>query len=223
MKTLAAISVCLAGTMIVHSQPAVSVEQYYFTRAGGSEGTMTPMANFTSSSNWYGEARYNFDELNTFSLYAGKRFSGRGNLSWDATPLIGGLMGQMNGGSVGVHFGMDYRKLFFASQSQYSFSVENNNDRYFYNWSEFGYNATSWFYAGLALQQTNIYKSPGKLEPGCMVGFSISNWTIPFYAFNTGEQQRYFVMGVNWQWEGKKKKSKNEQVLTAEPNNHAYD
>ena len=223
MKTLAAISVCIISTMNVHAQAAAAVEQYYFTPAAGSEGMMTPMANFTTSNNWYGEARYNFDELNTFSLYAGKRFSGTGNLSWEATPLIGGLMGQMNGGSVGVNFGMDFRKLFIASQSQYSFSLENNSDRYFYHWSEVGYNATSWLYAGLAIQQTNIYKTLVKLEPGCMIGISIKNLTIPLYAFNTADQERYFVLGLNWQWEGKKKKSKNEQVLTAEPNNHSYD
>ena len=223
MKTLAAISVSFICTLSVRPQSAGAVEHYYFTRAAGSEAMMTPMANYTTSKNWYGEARYNFDELNTLSLYAGKKFSGNGNLSWEATPLLGGLIGQMNGGSVGLHFGMDYRKLFFASQSQYSFSVENNIDKYFYNWSEVGYNATSWLYAGLALQQTNVYKMTGKLEPGCMIGFSIGKWTIPLYAFNTATDERYFVLGLNWQWEGKKKKFKNEQVLTAEPNNHEYD
>src|SRR6476619_7539764 len=117
MKTMAAISVCIISSMNARSQSAASVEQYYFTPTAGSEGMMTPIANFTTSNNWYGEARYNFDELNTFSLYAGKRFAGSGNLSWEATPLIGGLMGQMNGGSVGLNFGIDYRKLFFSSQS----------------------------------------------------------------------------------------------------------
>jgi hypothetical protein len=223
MKTLAAISFCLVSVLDARSQSAAVVEQYYFTPAAGSAAMITPMANFTTSNNWYGEARYNFDELNTFSLYAGRKFAQRGNISWEATPLIGGLIGQMTGGSVGVNFGADYRKLFFASQSQYSFSVENNADRYFYHWSEFGYNATSWLYAGLAMQQTNIYKTTGKLEPGCMIGFSVRNWTIPLYAFNAGEEERYFVLGLNWQWAGKKKKSKNEQVLTAEPNNHKYD
>ena len=223
MKTIAAISACVFSAFSVHAQSAATVEQYYFSPAVGSAAMMTPMANYTTSNNWYGEARYNFDELNTFSLYAGKKFSGKGNFSWQATPVIGGLVGQMNGGSVGVNMGMDYRKLFFASQSQYSFSVENNTDKYFYNWSELGYNATPWLYAGLAVQQTNIYKALGKLEPGCMVGFSIKNWTIPLYAFNTDGRERYFVLGLNWQWEGKKNKSKNEQVLTAEPNNHKYD
>lgn len=164
------------------------------------------MANFTSSKNWYGEARYNFDELNTFSLYAGKKFTGGSNLSWEATPLIGGLMGQMTGGSLGMNFGMGYKRLFFLSQSQYSFSLQHIDDKFFYNWSEMGVEATNWFYAGLALQQTNIYRTEGRMEPGCMIGFSVRNWTIPLYAFNTSEQERYFVLGLMWQWEQKQKK-----------------
>ena len=223
MRTIAAISFYVFSVLNTHAQSAAAVEQLYFTRAAGSDAVMTPMVNFTTSNNWYGEARYNFDELKTFSLYAGRKFSGNGNLSWQATPMIGGLMGLMNGGSVGVNFGMDYRKIFFASQSQYSFSVENSTDKFFYNWSELGYNATSWLYAGLAMQQTNLYRTIGRLEPGCMIGFSIRNWTIPLYAFNTADQERYFVLGLNWQWEGKKKKFKIEQVLTAEPNNNKND
>ena len=184
---------------------------------------MTPIAHITSSNNWYGEARYNFDELNTFSLYAGRKFAGSGNLNWEATPIVGGLMGQMNGGSLGMNVGFDYKRLFFLSQSQYSFSMENGTDKFFYNWSELGFEATQWLYAGVAVQQTNIYQEKGRMEPGCMIGFSIKNWTIPLYAFNTSDQDRYFVLGVNWQWEGRKKKTRNEQVITSETNTNKFE
>lgn len=185
---------------------SAAFEHYYFTPTPGSAGIATPMANFTSSKNWYGEARYNFDELNTFSLYAGKKFSGGHNISWEATPIVGGLMGQMTGGSLGMNFEMGYRRLFLLSQSQYCFSLEHSTDKYFYNWSEMGVEATSWLYAGIALQQTNVYRTEGKMEPGCVIGFSIKNWTIPLYAFNTSDEERYFVLGLTWQWDSKTKK-----------------
>lgn len=216
MKCFVIISV-LVICFEANAQSSGAVEQYYYTRTTGTAATMTPIAHITSSNNWYGEARYNYDEVNTFSLYAGRKFSRSGIVSWEATPLIGGLMGQMTGGSLGMNLGMDYRKLFFTSQSQYSFSIENAANKFFYNWSELGYTATSWLYAGLALQQTNVYRSLGKMEPGCMIGFSIKNWTIPLYAFNTTDEERYFVLGVNWQWENRKRKSKNE-VITADAN-----
>lgn len=213
MKLYAAIPILLI-CLQVNAQSAV-VEQYFYTRTQGSEAMVTPMANFTTPGNWYGEARYNFDELNTFSLYAGKKFTGGNVLSWEATPLIGGLLGQMTGGSLGMNFGMDYKRIFFSTQSQYSFSLENTTDKFFYNWSEVGVEATKWLYAGIALQQTNVYRTQGKMEPGCMVGFSFNNWTIPFYAFNTSNEERYFVLGLNWQWQSKTKRN-TDQILTAE-------
>lgn len=200
-----------------NAQSSGAVEQYYYTRTSATAPMMTPIAHITSANNWYGEARYNYDELNTFSLYAGRKFSNAGIVSWEATPLIGGLLGQMTGGSVGMNVGMDYRKLFFTSQSQYSFSIENTSEKFFYNWSELGYEATRWLYAGLALQQTNVYRNTARMEPGCMIGFSIKNWTIPLYAFNTADEQRYFVLGINWQWESRKRTNKNE-VITADAN-----
>ena len=199
------------------------VEQYYYTRTATVDAVMTPIAHITSSKNWYGEARYNFDELNTFSLYAGKRFSKAGILSWEATPMIGALMGQMKGGSVGMNGGIELEKIFFSTQSQYTFSLENSTDKFFYTWSELGYAATSWLYAGLALQQTNVYRENVKIEPGCMIGFSIKNWTIPLYAFNNSDRERYYVLGVNWQWDNKKKKNRTQQFVTAQPNEYKYE
>lgn len=222
MRRSIIISAIVAGVVSVQAQSG-GVEQYYYTRTSGSEAVMTPIAHYTSDNNWYGEARYNFDELNTLSIYAGKRFTRNGQLSWEATPMIGGLMGQMKGGSLGMNVGMDFRKLFFTSQSQYSFSIDNAGDKYFYTWSELGYSATNWLYAGLALQQTNVYREDGKMEPGCMIGLSMKNWTIPLYAFNTSDRERYFVLGVNWQWETKKKKKNSEQVITVQPNTIKYE
>lgn len=218
MKSCLAISIFIMCVLNVHAQASGGVEHYYFTRSAASPALMTPIAHITSANNWYGEARYNYDEVNTFSLYAGRTFSGKGNVSWQATPLLGGLMGEMTGGSLGMNFGMDFRKVFLTSQSQYSFSLENNVDKYFFNWSEIGYEVTRWLYGGLALQQTNIHRMQGRMEPGCMVGFSIRNWTIPLYAFNTSGTERYFVLGVNWHWETKKRKTKTDQLITAEQN-----
>ncbi len=52
------------------------MEQYYYTHTGGT-AAYVPMAHYNTSNNWYGEARYNYDEFETFSLYAGKKFSKR--------------------------------------------------------------------------------------------------------------------------------------------------
>jgi hypothetical protein len=188
------------------TQSAGGVEQMYYMRAG-ENSTMVPRAHFTSGNNWYGEARYNYDDLQTFSMYGGKTFSKKGNWSYSATPLIGGLIGKMNGGSFGLNMDLSYQNLFISTQSQYTFSLEESNDKFLYSWTELGYQAMPWLYGGMALQQTNIYRTNGKLEPGCMLGLSIRNWTVPLYVFNPAGKEMNFVLGFNWEWEKKKNKT----------------
>lgn len=194
---------CLASFQ-VRSQTGGAFEQLYYTRADDG-ASIVPMVHYTTKNNWYGAARYNYDEARTFALYAGRTFSGRGDLSYSATPMVGGLMGKMNGGSVGMNVDLDFENLFFSTQSQYSFSLEEKTNKYFFTWSELGYQATPWLYGGMALQQTNAYHSAVKFEPGCMIGLSVKRWTVPLYIFNQAGGDPYFVMGINWAWEKQKK------------------
>jgi len=211
MKSKLLILLACLSFKTASTQKTVGVEQYYYMRSG-ENATIVPMAHYTSSRNWYGEARYNYDELETFSLYAGRTFMNSGLLSWSATPVIGGLIGKMTGGSVGLNMDMDFDKLFLSSQSQYSFSMDERKDRFFFSWSELGYQATPWLFGGMAMQQTNLYKALGTLETGYMLGFSLRNWTIPFYIFSPADKnQVHIVMGLNWEWQNSKKIKKNFQ------------
>lgn len=185
------------------AQSSGGFEQLYYMHPN--EGaSMVPMAHITRN-NWYGEARYNYDETQTLSLYAGRTFARHGAFNWSATPVIGGLMGRMNGGSVGVNMDLGYEKIFFTTQSQYTFSMEQSSNRYFFSWSELGYQALPWLYGGMALQQLNVYQTPGRLEPGCMLGLSLKNFTVPVYVFNPSGGETYFVLGLNWAWDAAKK------------------
>jgi hypothetical protein len=202
------------------TQSSGGVGQYYYMRTNEAS-TVVPVAYYQFSNKWYGEARYNYDELKTFAIYAGRTFSNKGELSYSATPVIGGLVGRMNGGSLGVNFDLEYKKLFFSSQSQYSFSMEEKKNQFFFNWSELAYKAWPWFYAGIGMQQTNVYQANGKFEPGLLVGFSLKNWTFPLYVFSPSGNNRYFILGINWEWEHVKKVNKQIDVTSIKSENEA--
>jgi hypothetical protein len=197
------------------AQSRGGVGQYYYVRTNEAS-TIVPVAYYQFNNKWYGEARYNYDELKTFSIYAGRTFSNKGEFYYSATPVIGGLMGAMNGGSLGVNFDLGYKKLFFTSQSQYSFSMEERRNQFFFNWSELAYQALPWFYAGVGMQQTNVYQATGKFEPGLLVGFSVKNWNFPLYVFSPSANNRYFILGINWEWEHIKSGNKQIEISKSE-------
>jgi hypothetical protein len=173
-------------------------EQYYYTGVGVS--TIVPKVYYQSRHNWYGEVRYNYEELQTVSLIAGKMFSHKKIFSYSITPVAGLVLGRLNGGILGANINTEYKNLFFSSESQYTFSVEKRAENFFFNWSEFGYQFVSIMYVGLALQVTHPYEIKNNWEPAVMMGLTYKNWTFPLYAFNPARYNRNFVLGINWEW-----------------------
>lgn len=193
------LSLTLSQTGFTQSQGGM--EQYYYLFQEG-DLVQVPMIHYQSSSNWYGEIRYNYEDMKTFSFYAGKVFSKESRLSYSILPILGGVMGKFNGGSVGLNISMDYDQLFFSTQSQCTFSSEDQIHNFFFSWSELGFQVKEWIYTGLAVQQTLFWQTSSMLtEPGIVVGFSFKDWTFPLYTFRPMSTDAYYVLGINWKWD----------------------
>lgn len=173
-------------------------EQYLYAK--NKEGVqLVPMLHYQSTKNWYTEARYNYEDTATVSLYGGKIFSkDKNKLSYSMLPLAGVVLGRFKGGSLGLNINIEYKKLFFCSQSQYTFSVKDKFDNFFYSWSEAGYEIWNWLYVGVAVQHTHMYDTKFELgEKGFVVGISVQKWVFPLYIFNPLNNGQYFVLGIN--------------------------
>lgn len=199
MRSVFLISFFLTLLIQVRSQSTLSFEQYSFIGTG-QPGLLAPVAHYESPHKWYAEARYNYEDVQTVSLYAGRTFAATNNFSWSLTPMIGGMAGKLNGGSVGLHAGCSYGKFNFSSESQYSVAASTRYDNFFYNWSELWYQPADWMYTGFALQHTRLYAASSLIDPGIMLGFSYHKWSFPLYSFNMFSERRYFVLGINWEW-----------------------
>jgi len=207
MRNLLIILVFLFSLYNVRSQSKISLEQYSFMGAGQTS-LLAPVAHYETRQKWYAEARYNYEDINTVSLYAGRTFSKENDFSWSFTPMIGGMAGKLTGGSFGLNAELSFRKFNLSSQAQYSVSAGTKYDNFFYNWSEFWYQPRDWIYTGIALQHTRIYATNSLVDPGVLVGFSYNQWSFPFYSFNPFADERYFVVGINWEWNHDKNKKK---------------
>lgn len=193
-------------------QEQVGFEQYYYTGAGAS--VIVPRVYYQNRHNWFGEVRYNYEELQTVSFNAGKMFSNKKSLSYTFTPYAGLVLGRMNGGTIGSNINLEYSSLFFSSESQYTFSVNERAENFFFNWSELGYQITGLVYSGIALQLTHPFEIKNNWEPGIMLGFTYKSWTFPLYAFNPTNNKRNYVLGINWEWDHKNHKTPNHDLLT---------
>jgi hypothetical protein len=185
---------------IALGQKQVGMQQYYYWQQK-TTGTIVPKVYYQSPGNLFGELRYNYEEMETASLHFGKKFSFKKIPAFEIIPVGGIIFGKLNGGSIGSIVEINLNKFCICSEPQYVFSFNQKEENYFYAWTEAAYEIFSFFYAGIALQQTKPFSLPNSFEPGVMCGVSIKNFDIPVYCFNPASFSRNFVLGVNWRWE----------------------
>ncbi len=176
------------------AQFKAGLEQYYFMN--NNTIAINPKAWYQSKSGWYVEGRYNYEAIKTFSIMAGKTFDHKSIFSYSVTPLAGAVTGKFNGVAIGSEASMDYKKISFSLQTQYTVSIENRNLNFMYTWADLGYSLSQTLSAGISLQQTNCYHSKGQSEAGLFLMASFGKWELPVYIFNPVDKERYSVLGL---------------------------
>jgi len=199
--------------MAVNAVGQIGLEQYCYLK-NKKMGTLVPIMNYETQNHLYAEMRYNYEELNTLSLYIGKSVSEvlgnnrtKGNkFSYTVIPIIGAVVGEFKGISAGFNAVADYSNFFFSTQSQYTVSFNKDYSDFYFTWCELGYQPLTWFFAGFTVQQTYLQNVETLYtEPGFVIGFSLKKFTVPLYVFNPLQSSNYFVLGLNLKTNGFKR------------------
>src|SRR5215471_9427829 len=92
---------------------------------------------FTADHGWlHLEARYNYENLETGSAWVGYNLSGGSKLSWELTPMLGGVFGNTTGIAPGYSGTLSWWKLQLYSEGEYVVDTGDSSGDFFYNWSE---------------------------------------------------------------------------------------
>ncbi len=157
--------------------------------------------NFTADRDWlHLEARYNYEALETGSLWVGYNFSVGEKLVLDIAPMVGGVFGNLTGVAPGYNLSLTYRRFSLSSQSEYFVDAGDSSENYFYTWSELTYSPWDWLRVGLAMQRTKAYKSDLEIQRGFLAGVSYKKADLTAYVFNLGwtDPTVVLAMGFNF-------------------------
>lgn len=156
---------------------------------------------FTADRKWlHLEARYNYEDQQTGSLWAGYNFSFGRKLIFQATPMVGAIFGNTSGAAPGYEASLTYKRLSLSSEGEYAFDFKSHAKDFFYSWSELVYSPTSWFHAGLAEQRTLVYRTPLDTQRGLSAGFTYRKVDLTGYAFNIGGSDPTGVVGLGFRF-----------------------
>ena len=144
------------------------------------------------------EARYNYEALETASIWGGYRFNGGDKLAWEITPMLGGVFGKTSGIAPGYEGSLNWWKLQLYSEGEYLASTGDSSDSFFYNWSELTIAPVDWLRVGLVTQRTDAYNNGREIQRGFMGVVTLKKVDISAYVFNPDEHKATVVAAVSF-------------------------
>ena len=165
----------------------------YFFFQGGEGDYLQPTVSADHGA-WHLEARYNYEERDTASLWGGWNLSFGKNVTLDLTPMLGVVFGDADGIAPGMELTLTWKSLVYYGESEYFFDTEDHESNYFYAWTEVSWQQPDWLRYGLAMQRTRAYQSSLDFQIGPMAGFSVGKIEIAAYYFNPTHEEAFAVL-----------------------------
>jgi hypothetical protein len=142
------------------------------------------------------EARYNYEGIDTGSAWIGYNVSfGEDPLTFDFTPMVGGIFGNTRGVAPGYEFTLAWHKLQLYSEGEFVFDTDDSDANFFYTWTELTYSPVEWFRFGAVIQRTKDYETDFDIQRGVMIGFTLKQLDLMAAVLNPDDDP-IVVLGV---------------------------
>jgi len=143
------------------------------------------------------EARYNYEDMNTFSGWFGYNFTGGNNFQYSITPMAGGIVGNTNGIAPGLEFDFNFYGFELYSESEYVFDLQDKENNFFYNWTDFTYAPLDWLWFGLSAQRTKLYQSDLEIQRGLLIGGGYKWFGVTGFLYNLAFDDPYLILSLS--------------------------
>lgn len=169
----------------------------YYSDPPGSEDRLTPIV-YADRGPLHLEARYNYEDLETLSVFAGWTFEAGEELTAAFTPMIGAVGGDTDGIAPALEFDLGWKRLEWYAEMEYVLDLDESDDNYFYSWSTITYGLTDAFSAGLVIERTKLVETDFSVQRGLALGFHHENFGVSLYAYNLATDDSYAVVSFEF-------------------------
>jgi hypothetical protein len=146
------------------------------------------------------EARFNYEELDTGSLFVGWTFETGSTLELELTAMVGAVFGELDGIAPGYELTLTYERFSLYDEGEYVIDLEDSAEDFLYNWLELTYSPLDWLRVGLVAQRTRAYETDLDVQRGLLVAASYGNLEFALDVFNVGLDDPMIVCSVAASW-----------------------
>ena len=143
-------------------------------------------------------ARYNYEDKETGSFWAGYNFEMGDKVALAVTPMIGGVLGNTAGIAPGYMASLSWKRIELSGEGEYVFDLRDHSGSFFYSWTELSYSPMEWWRAGLVAQRTKAYHTNLDIQRGVLLGFSVKKVDFTTYIFNAGWTDPTVVLSLGF-------------------------
>lgn len=142
------------------------------------------------------EARYNYEDIDTASVWVGWNFEFGDEISLEITPMVGGVFGETSGVAPGYEATISWWRLEFYGEGEYLLDSNDSDDNFFYSWTELTVAVTDWLRVGCVAQHTKLYDTDLDTQRGFLVGVTAKSLDLTVYMFNPDESEPVYVVSA---------------------------
>jgi len=146
------------------------------------------------------EARYNYEDRQTFSAWIGYNFQGGNKLEYTITPMLGGVVGRSDGIAPGLEVTLGFKGFALYTEAETYVDFETSENNFLYNWTDLTYSPKDWLWFGISGQRTRVYRTSLDLQRGVLVGAGIKNWEFTIYLYNVGFEDPFGLLTISKQF-----------------------
>jgi len=143
------------------------------------------------------EGRYNYEDRETFSAWVGYNFSGGKKLQFTITPMVGAAFGLTQGITTGIESIFSIGRFELYTESEYLIDPNDNENNFYYNWSDLTYSPTDWLWFGISGQRTKVYQTELEIQRGLLIGAGLKWWEVTTYFYNVGSDDAFVILTLS--------------------------
>jgi len=176
----------------IPSSWSFAADAYYYIFP--SEKNTTTLLGYADHKALHLEARYNYEDLKTGSVFGGYKFEAGNKFVFSATPMIGFVFGNTNGIAPGLEINLAWKKFDFYSESEYVFDFDGKENDFFYNWTELAITPFRNFRTGISANRTRLFQSELEVEKGIFMEYSFWKLTAGVHYFNPFSNDEFVIV-----------------------------
>jgi hypothetical protein len=139
------------------------------------------------------EARRNYEDLHTGSIFAGWNFDWYEEHGLRVVPMAGVVAGDTDGIAPALLVDYTWNWLEIWSESEYVFDTDDSSDSFFYTWNEVAVVPAEWVRFGFVAQRTNTFDQELSVDRGALLGSTIGPLSLTVYWFNPFDNDESYL------------------------------